>query len=173
MRNKGDGGSRKMRPEVVVHDPSWITQYGYEKRRLASAFRGLRREFEHIGGTSIPDAASRPIIDIMLGLVRLRYLEKRIEPLARLGFSLVDSSGDSWQFVKHAPDGQLSHRLLVVVLGGSIWQRELAFRSALRADQLLVSEYSRLERELERRFRSDPDGESQERERFVDDVVGR
>jgi GrpB-like predicted nucleotidyltransferase (UPF0157 family) len=45
-----------------------------------------REEIEHIGSTSIPGLAAKPIIDIMAGVETLEDADRCIEPLQTLGW---------------------------------------------------------------------------------------
>ncbi|MEV5695523.1 GrpB family protein [Micromonospora globbae] len=50
--------------EVVAYDPAWSEQFKVEQRRLADALP-TALSIEHIGSTSIPGLAAKPIIDIL------------------------------------------------------------------------------------------------------------
>src|SRR6478609_8837018 len=49
------GGREPGRVEIVAYDPRWRSRFAAERRRI-----------EHIGSTSVPDLAAKPIIDVLV-----------------------------------------------------------------------------------------------------------
>jgi GrpB-like predicted nucleotidyltransferase (UPF0157 family) len=49
---------------IANYDPSWPTIYGHERDLLAAALGDLVAGIHHIGSTSVPGMAAKPIIDI-------------------------------------------------------------------------------------------------------------
>lgn len=54
------------RIEVVTYDPAWPVQFECEAARLRCALDGKILELEHVGSTSVPGLAAKPILDIDL-----------------------------------------------------------------------------------------------------------
>ncbi len=52
--------------ELVEYDPSWPELFAREARRIECALGRLALRIEHVGSTSIPGLAAKPIIDILL-----------------------------------------------------------------------------------------------------------
>ncbi|KAL7792070.1 grpb/dephospho-CoA kinase [Trichoderma ceciliae] len=59
---------RRVKPkiEVVEPDPSWPQSFDLLKGRIMSALGSTALEIEHVGSTSVPGLAAKPIIDIDL-----------------------------------------------------------------------------------------------------------
>lgn len=51
-------------PEIRPYDPAWATLYATEAAALRPAIPGLLA-LEHIGSTSVPGLAAKPIVDIL------------------------------------------------------------------------------------------------------------
>jgi GrpB-like predicted nucleotidyltransferase (UPF0157 family) len=47
-------------------DPEWAAQYFQQKERIQSALGPRAVQIEHVGSTSVPGLASKPVIDIVL-----------------------------------------------------------------------------------------------------------
>jgi GrpB-like predicted nucleotidyltransferase (UPF0157 family) len=51
---------------VVPYDPAWPTMFVRERQLLVAALGDRALEIHHIGSTSVPGLAAKPIIDILL-----------------------------------------------------------------------------------------------------------
>jgi len=60
------GGREPGTVEIVAYDPRWRTRFEAERRRIAAALGPLARRIEHIGSTSVPDLAAKPIVDVLV-----------------------------------------------------------------------------------------------------------
>jgi GrpB-like predicted nucleotidyltransferase (UPF0157 family) len=60
------GGREPGRVEIVAYDPRWRSRFAAERRSIATALGPLARRIEHIGSTSVPDLAAKPIIDVLV-----------------------------------------------------------------------------------------------------------
>lgn len=53
---------------LVGYDPRWPTIYDREARRIRAALASLAIRLEHVGSTSVPGLAAKPVIDIVLAV---------------------------------------------------------------------------------------------------------
>jgi len=51
---------------VVPYDPAWPEHYRREQQHLAEALGPAVADLHHIGSTSVPGLAAKPVIDILL-----------------------------------------------------------------------------------------------------------
>jgi GrpB-like predicted nucleotidyltransferase (UPF0157 family) len=51
---------------VLSHDPAWVWAYREEARRLLGALTVDVIAIHHIGSTSVPGLAAKPIIDLLV-----------------------------------------------------------------------------------------------------------
>jgi len=62
-------GGRERREIVIVdHDPAWAARYEVERERITDALGDRALRIDHIGSTSVPGLAAKPIIDIDLSV---------------------------------------------------------------------------------------------------------
>jgi GrpB-like predicted nucleotidyltransferase (UPF0157 family) len=52
--------------ELAEYDPEWPRLYGREEARIRGALGAKALRLEHVGSTSVPRLAAKPIIDIVL-----------------------------------------------------------------------------------------------------------
>ncbi len=128
------------------YDPLWVTRFDEEASVLRKVLAPwLVDDIHHVGSTSIPGMAAKPVIDMIAGVRDLEEARAAFEPLAELDYGYVDHRPDGHAFFKppYRPDQwEHTHHLHLTVRGSDLWVERLAFRDALRADPALVREYS-------------------------------
>jgi len=60
------GGIEKREIIIVDYQPQWVKQFQIHAKKIADAMGNAALRIEHIGSTSVPDLAAKPIIDILL-----------------------------------------------------------------------------------------------------------
>jgi GrpB-like predicted nucleotidyltransferase (UPF0157 family) len=82
-------GGREPGPiEIVAYDPRWRTRFEAERRRIAAVLGPLARRIEHIGSTSVPDLAAKPIVDVLVEVDDPAREEAYAGPLSKAGYEL-------------------------------------------------------------------------------------
>ena len=74
---------------IVEYDANWPVQFKRERSRLLAAFSGRVMRAVHIGSTSVPGMAAKPVIDILLGFRDLDHLELSISILPHYGYEYL------------------------------------------------------------------------------------
>jgi GrpB-like predicted nucleotidyltransferase (UPF0157 family) len=128
------------------YDPSWATRFEEEAAQLRVALQPwLRAGIHHVGSTSIPGMAAKPVIDMIAGVTHLEEARDAFDPLRRLGYAYREHRRDAHHFYK-PPEARTqweeTHHLHLTVAGSELWVERLAFRDALRSDPALVQEYT-------------------------------
>lgn len=72
--------------EIVSYDPAWPTLFQQEAERLTKALEGHAAAIHHIGSTSIPNMAAKPVIDILIELKNLDVINVVASELNTLGY---------------------------------------------------------------------------------------
>jgi GrpB-like predicted nucleotidyltransferase (UPF0157 family) len=119
--------------EVVDSDPSWPEAFESERRLLADVLP-IASSIEHIGSTSVPGLAAKPIIDIMAVVPEAGAVAEDVSALERLGYVFRQwAFADDEQhlfFVKDA-DGRRSHHLHVFTAASPKAYENRVFRGYL------------------------------------------
>lgn len=160
-----------------------VSPYSAEWPKL---FEAIREEFllvfsptvvaiEHIGSTSVPGLAAKPVIDVVLGADSLADIESKIKPLGELGYTYVSKYEDQIPtrryFVKSLPTSLRIH-VHGVEQGSRLWQEHIAFRDSLRADEDLRSRYQALKLRLAEEFADDKPAYTAAKNPFIQSVLG-
>ncbi len=134
------GGS----PIVVPYDPAWPGRFESERTILEVTLGvWLDGDIEHIGSTSVPGLAAKPVIDMIAPVRELDAARAAFVPLGGLGYEHREHRPEAHAFRKPAGVAwwEETHHLHLAERGSDIWRERLAFRDALRADPALASEY--------------------------------
>ena len=82
-------GGREQVPIVVVdHDEGWPERYGLVRDQVRAALGPSALRVEHIGSTSVPGLAAKPIIDVLVTVQDLEDEAAFAPLLERAGFVL-------------------------------------------------------------------------------------
>lgn len=158
--------------EVVDYHPQWPAMFELERQALERvAGPWLHGSIEHVGSTAVRGLASKPIIDIMLGIESLAIAEPAIEALAQLDYCYYPYKADvmHW-FCKPSPEHR-THHLHLVPFNSPLWQERLKFRDALRTDADLAEQYAALKRELAAQNAQDREAYTQQKWPFIEAVL--
>ncbi len=96
--------------EVQDYDPKWKELYEDEARKIRDLLGDKITSIEHIGSTSIPGLASKPIIDMAITIPSWKDAQDLIEPLSTIGYpsdaAQIDetNAGERWFFKKRQSD---------------------------------------------------------------------
>jgi GrpB-like predicted nucleotidyltransferase (UPF0157 family) len=159
---------------VVPYDPEWPRRFDVERALLERVLaRWLEGGIHHVGATSIPGLASKPIIDVIAGVRDLDEARAAFEPLAEHSYVYAPHRpGIAHHFAKPALRlSQMTHNLHLTEPGSDLWRERLAFRDALRNDPKLVIEYQALKMRLANMHRSDVDAYTVGKRAFVTRVL--
>jgi GrpB-like predicted nucleotidyltransferase (UPF0157 family) len=135
--------------EVVLspYETVWAQEFEDECERLRRHAGDLFTDIDHIGSTSVPGLAAKPIIDIQAQVDMLEDPEYYEALFGPLGYRVIDSEEVDVRIAlrkRVAGDANLH----IVKSGSWAAERTLLFRDALRGDAVLAEEYARLKYDL-------------------------
>ncbi len=81
-----DGHGPGAEVAVVEPDPSWPAAYDVVAARIRAALGGRVRLLEHVGSTSVPGLAAKPIIDVLLVVADVDDEDTYVPALVAGGF---------------------------------------------------------------------------------------
>lgn len=136
--------------ELVEYDPSWPEQGARARTELIDALPGLFLNAEHVGSTSVPNVAAKPVIDLMVSVATLDDVTAAREAaLQRLGYGRQSTGMPGRLFYRRNADAERpAHNLHVVTAGTWDTRNERLFRDHLRAHPDVAAEYSDLKRHV-------------------------
>jgi GrpB-like predicted nucleotidyltransferase (UPF0157 family) len=138
------------RVQLADYDPGWPGQYEREAARIRSALGDRVLLLEHIGSTSVPGLAAKPVIDILLVVADPAAENAYVPALEGAGYRLVIREPGWYQHrLLNGPEGtEPSVNLHVHPPDSPEIARNLRFRDRLRADRADRGLYERTKRQL-------------------------
>ena len=158
--------------EVVDYDPAWIDIFNELQDRYETIMEQVDIvAIEHVGSTSVPGLAAKPIIDIDI-IVRPAHLQAAIAAMEAAGFESRGTLGidDRWAFT--LPDGYPVTNTYVVIEGSIALRNHLGVRDLLRQEETLRAEYGALKRAIADRV-DNIDDYVEQKSAFLTDLLSR
>jgi GrpB-like predicted nucleotidyltransferase (UPF0157 family) len=82
------GGVEALRLELQDHDPRWADTYLEHRRRIRDALAAVDVGVEHIGSTSVPGLAAKPVVDVVVTVEDITAEEDYLDALLAAGYEL-------------------------------------------------------------------------------------
>ena len=82
------GGPEPLKLELHSYDERWVGLYLDHRRRILNALAAANVGVEHIGSTSVPGLAAKPIVDIVVTVDDITAEEDYLDALLVAGYEL-------------------------------------------------------------------------------------
>ena len=159
-----------MPQHVVVreYDPAWPEQFELEAGLIRHALGENCLEIYHIGSTSVPGLAAKPIIDIMPVVRSLDGVDEASDALEALGYEYLGEFGiPGRRFYAKGGDNR-THHIHIFELGNEKdTLRHIAVRDYLSSHPDTAAEYAALKKKLAEEFPYDNDGYCDGKEEYM------
>jgi GrpB-like predicted nucleotidyltransferase (UPF0157 family) len=135
---------------VVEYDPAWPQRFDQLRQEYAEAMAAAGVPvvaIEHVGSTSVPALAAKPVIDCDI-VVAGQDVAAASQTLARLGFKPLGELGIPLRWAFKEPERLAGTNTYVVAEGSLSLRNHLAVRGILRADSGLRERYSAVKRRV-------------------------
>lgn len=132
---------------LAEYDPEWPALYEREERRIRAALGAKALRIEHVGSTSVPGLAAKPIIDLDLVVADSSDEAAYVPELEEAGYVLRIREPDWFQHrLFNGPDTRIG--LHTFSEGCEEVDRMVAFRDHLRTNEADRELYLAKKREL-------------------------
>ena len=143
---------------VVDYDDTWPRQFEALAARIWPAVQDVAVSIEHIGSTSVPGLAAKPIIDMSIVVSSSADIPNVIGKLVALGYGHRGNLGIEGREVFQQPPDLPRHHLYACPAGTVGLINPLALRDYLRANADTTRRYATLKKRLAREYADDIDG---------------
>jgi GrpB-like predicted nucleotidyltransferase (UPF0157 family) len=132
---------------IVPYDPEWPAKYAQLELRIRRALGAKVLMIEHVGSTSVPNLAAKPIIDIVLAVADSADETTYVPPLEQAGYVLRIRE-PHWFEHRMLKSPVIDGNIHVFSQGCAEIARMLAFRDWLRMSDADRKLYENTKREL-------------------------
>jgi len=163
---------------IADYDPAWPRRFEAERALIyRTCGEASFPAFEHVGSTSIPGLAAKPIIDMMPGLRSLDDAPPLVPLLESIGYEYVpefegpndiDEGMPSRRYFRKDVDGERAFNVHMCEVGSELWNETLLFRDWLRAHPEDARAYERIKREIAARYNENLSAESEINRDYTD-----
>ena len=142
--------------EVVDYDSKWVNDFNQIKGEIEEALKDLVLVVEHVGSTSVPLLAAKPIIDLDV-VIDQNDLKEVIYLLENHGYIYEGDLGlkDREAFRYEGKEHLRIHHLYVCPQDSKELKRHLSFRNYLRNHPNTVKEYGKVKKEAAKLYPND------------------
>lgn len=153
---------------VVDYDPLWPLLFRKEADAISRILGDNLVLIHHIGSTSVPFLAAKPIIDIMPVVKDLSGVDAVSGEFVKLGYEYLGEFGIKGRRYLRKGGQERTHQIHIFQMEDDTnILRHLAFRDYLRSHRDVAMEYAELKKDLAARFPYDIDGYCDGKDAFV------
>jgi len=164
------GGVEKREIKIDDYDPDWPEKFEQHAKRIAVALEGVALRIEHIGSTSVPGLAAKPIIDIIVVVQDSADESTYLPRLEAAGYVLRVREPD-WNEHRMLRTPAKDVHVHVYSVRCPEIERCLTFRDRLRRNSDDRSRYERTKRELAAKEWPDMNAYAEAKTEVVESII--
>ena len=164
------GGPEKREIIVIDYDPSWPDKFRRHANVIADALGKNALSIEHIGSTSVPNLAAKPIIDMIVIVPDSSDEDSYLPALVKAGYVLRVREPD-WHQHRMFRTPELDVHLHVYSPGCPEVRRQLAFRNWLRINKSARVRYEEVKRKLAKQDWTDMNAYAYAKSEVIEEIV--
>jgi GrpB-like predicted nucleotidyltransferase (UPF0157 family) len=131
------------------YSPDWPREFEREAKRLRGLLNDELVDVHHVGSTSVPGLAAKPIIDLIPVVRDIAEVDARQTLLVQAGYKAWGELGiEGRRYLTRDCDGLRTHNVHVFAIGNPHIERHLAFCAYLRSHPMARDEYAALKRDV-------------------------
>jgi GrpB-like predicted nucleotidyltransferase (UPF0157 family) len=164
------GGTEKREIKIVDYNPDWPNTFLKHSRTIAAAIGGSLLRIEHIGSTSVPRLAAKPIIDILVVVPDSADESAYLPQLEAAGYILRVREPD-WNEHRMLRTPEKDVHIHVYSAGCGEIRRNLVFRDRLRNHTGDRRRYEQSKRELAAKEWSDMNAYAEAKAPVIESII--
>lgn len=137
---------------VVDYDSNWPRIFQQLKEGIWPSVSDVAIAVEHVGSTSVPGMAAKPVIDMDVVIASRNDLRSILLRLGTLGYQHRGDLGIEGREAFLSPENQPAHHLYVCLEYSLALKNHLAFRDHLQTHPSDIVAYSNLKKRLAKTF---------------------
>lgn len=156
---------------VVDYNSTWEHDYLREENRIKHILKENCVEIHHIGSTSVPGLAAKPIIDILAVVKSLAAVDKVSDVFEKIGYEYLGEFGiEGRRYLRKGGDERTHQIHIFAEADRNNVVRHIAFRDYMRTHMEDRDKYSKLKKELAFKYPYDIESYCEGKDLFVKDM---
>jgi len=164
------GGPEKRDITIVEYNPAWVAEFEKHKKIIADALGNTALQIEHIGSTSVPELAAKPIIDILVVVPDASDESTYLPQLQKVGYVLRVREPDFHEHRMLRTPKKDAHIHIYSPNSPEV-ERYLVFRDELRRNPEAFKRYETLKRELAAKSWADMNAYAAAKTKVIEDII--
>ena len=157
---------------MVDYDPRWLVKFQKHAKLLSQALEAKALAIEHIGSTSVPGLAAKPIVDITVLVGDSSEEAAYLPALQATGYILWVREPD-WHEHRMLKTPELDVHVHIFSAGCEEVTRQLAFRDRLRSNIEDRLRYEALKRKLAKEDWPDMDAYARAKTDMIEEITAK
>ncbi|HKC63170.1 MAG TPA: GrpB family protein [Pyrinomonadaceae bacterium] len=164
------GGTEKRPIKILDYDPKWPQKFATHAKRIANALGDSALQIEHVGSTSVPSLAAKPIIDILVVVLNSADESAYLPQLEAAGYVLRVREPD-WNEHRMLRTPEQDVHVHFYSAGCPEIERVLTFRDRLRNNRDDRTRYEQTKRELASKEWSDMNAYAEAKTEVIESII--
>jgi GrpB-like predicted nucleotidyltransferase (UPF0157 family) len=157
---------------VVEYDPLWVTTFEGLRQNIWPAVADVALRIEHVGSTSVPGLAAKPIIDMTVVVPTHSEVPIAINRLAGLGYVHQGNLGIEGREAFRTSGSGPRHHLYLCAANSLALRNHLTVRDYLRDHAEAARRYGDLKKMLARQYPENIDAYTQGKTAVILRILG-
>ena len=158
---------------VLPYQSEWASEYMREADRLREVFGARLKQIHHMGSTSVPGLAAKPIIDILPVVDALEGIEQFDAQMEAIGYEAKGEFGMPGRRYYRKGGDERTHHIHLYATGNREIKRHLVFRNYLRTHPEEAAVYGALKQQLATTYPLDIEAYINGKDAFVKELEQR
>lgn len=141
--------------EVVPYSANWKEDYLSESEKICNVMGHEIINIYHIGSTAIPGIFAKPVIDILVEVRNINYIDNYNSEMERLEYKPCGESGIEGRRYFFKSLYKRTHHVHIFQTGNPEISKHINFRDYMIAHPIDANLYEELKKELSIKFRYD------------------
>ena len=155
---------------VLDYDSNWPQVFEALRSSVWSAVSDIAISVEHVGSTSVPGVAAKPVIDMDVVVPEANVAEGIVR-LTAIGYSHQGDLGIPGREAFRRPPDSPRHHLYLCPASSPALANHLAIRNYLQANRLAARAYGDLKKRLASQYPGDIDGYVEAKTDFLVEIL--
>ncbi|KTC72542.1 glutamate rich protein GrpB [Legionella birminghamensis] len=156
--------------QVVPYDINWPLKFADEAKEIKVALGANCIEIHHIGSTSVPGLAAKPVIDMIPVVLDITRVEHANAAMLAIGYEAKGEYGMPFRRYFQKGGKQRTHHVHVFEVGSPEIERHLKFRDWMRDHSEDREAYALLKQGLAHKYPDDIDAYCLGKDEFITSI---